>query len=225
MKAQSNRRQIDLNLPIVLSATLTRRRFLAGTGVILTSPFLITARGAAGVGETRKQPANTTRVHFQLVDAQTGQTTPAMACISNASSGEVRLPPDGRVATQPSSVQQFFSGVKYDPDPNWVGPVRKMQGQGNNNDRSYVYENRPSIPYWTEPVIYQTSGHFVIDLPAGRWRIRASHGMEYVPVTDEFELTGRGELEKTLQLQRWIDLPALGWWSGDVHVHHPSAQR
>lgn len=87
MKAQSNRRQIDLNLPIVLSATLTRRRFLAGTGVILTSPFLITARGAAGIKVTRSQPADTTRVRFRLVDAQTGQTTPAMACLSNANSG------------------------------------------------------------------------------------------------------------------------------------------
>lgn len=97
-----------------------------------------------------------------------------------------------------------------------------MQGQGDNNDRSYVYENRPSIPYWKEPVIYQTSGNFLIDLPAGRWRIRSSHGMEYVPVTEEFEATGKGEMEKTLRFERWIDLPSQGWWSGDVHVHHPS---
>jgi hypothetical protein len=97
-----------------------------------------------------------------------------------------------------------------------------MQGKGDNNDRSYVYEERPSIPYWKEPVIYQTSGDFLIDLPAGRWRIAAGHGMEYVPVQEELEVPGHGATEKTLVLKRWIDLPARGWWSGDVHVHHPS---
>jgi hypothetical protein len=156
------------------------------------------------------------------LDGVTGQITPAMVCIADAKSNDVRLPPDGRICTKPSNVQEFYSGVKFNADPNWIGPVRKMQGKGDNNDRSYVYEDRPSIPYWGEPVIYQTSGNFHIDLPAGRWRIRASHGMEYVPVAHEFEVTGAGELKKLLVFKRWIDLPAGGWWSGDVHVHHPS---
>jgi hypothetical protein len=220
--ADGQARRIDLNLPIVVNSTLTRRRFLAGTGVILTVPSLLTASGMAVAGEARGRAAQTTRVRFRIVDAQTGQTTPAMACIADAKSGEVRLPPDGRVVAKPSTVDQFYAGVKFNPDPNWVGPVRKMQGRGDNNDRSFVYDNRPSIPYWKEPVIYQTSGQFDIDLPAGRWRIRVSHGMEYIPAADEFEVNGRGELERTLLLRRWIDLPALGWWSGDVHVHHPS---
>jgi hypothetical protein len=98
-----------------------------------------------------------------------------------------------------------------------------MEGKGDNNDRSYCYQDRPSIPYWKEPVIYLTSGDFLIDLPAGRWRIGASHGMEYVPVAEEFEVSGRGAMEKTLVFNRWIELPARGWWSGDVHVHHPSS--
>ncbi len=222
MKAKPNRRWIELNQPLLTGSTMTRRRFLAGTGAILTGPSFLAASCTALAEEDRVQPPNTTRVRFRLVDAQTGQTTPAMVCITDAKSNEVRLPPDGRICTKPSSVQQFVSGVKFDFDPNWIGPVRKMQGKGDNNDRSYVYENRPSIPYWSEPVIHQTSGNFSIDLPAGRWRIRAGHGMEYVPVAEEFEVNGQGEMEKTLICQRWIDLPAKGWWSGDVHVHHPS---
>jgi len=156
------------------------------------------------------------------VDAQSGKSTPSMVCITDSKSNEVRLPPDGRVCTKPSTVQQFISGIQFKSDPNWIGPVRKMQGKGDNDDRSYVYEERPSIPYWKEQFVYQTSGDFRIDLPAGRWRISASHGMEYVPIVDEFEVTGRGETERILQFERWIDLPTRGWWSGDVHVHHPS---
>jgi len=25
-------------------------------------------------------------------------------------------------------------------------------------------------------------------------------------------------------VERWVDLPAQGWWSGDVHLHHPSSE-
>jgi hypothetical protein len=31
--------------------------------------------------------------------------------------------------------------------------------------------------------------------------------------------------EHTLRLDRWIDLPARGWFSGDVHVHHPTTKK
>ena len=222
MNATPNSQRSELRPPIVAGPAITRRRFLAGTGIILTGPAILASCGTTRADRGEAQPANTTRVHFRLVDAQTGKTTPAMACITGANSSEVRLPPDGRVCTKPSTARQFFSGVKFNPDPNWIGPVRKTQGKGDNNDRTYVYGDRPSLPYWKEPVTYQTSGDFLIDLPAGRWRIAASHGMEYVPVAEEIQVSGRGEMEKPLLFQRWIDLPARGWWSGDVHVHHPS---
>jgi len=224
MKPKRSRRQIELNVPIITNAAITRRRFLAGTGVILAGPALLGSCATSRAERGEPQPANTTRVHFRLVDGQTGKPTPAMACICDSRSSEVRLPPDGRVCSTPSTTREFYQGVKFNPDPGWIGPVRKTMGKGDNDDRSYVYEGRPSLPYWREPVIYQTSGDFRIDLPAGRWRIAASHGMEHVPVMEEFETSGDGELEKTLVLKRWIDLPARGWWSGDVHVHHPSLE-
>jgi len=222
MKPKPSSRQINVDVPIVTSAAITRRRFLAGTGVILAGPALLGSVCTTRADRGEAQPANTTRVHIRLVDGQTGKTTPAMACICDAGSSEVRLPPDGRVCSAPSTTREFYLGVKFDPDPSWIGPVRKTLGEGDNDNRSYVYEERPSLPYWKEPVIYQTSGDFLIDLPAGKWRIAASRGMEHVPVTEEFEVKAAGQLEKTLVLKRWIDLPALGWWSGDVHVHHPS---
>ncbi len=43
-----------------------------------------------------------------------------------------------------------------------------------------------------------------------------------MPISEVLEVTGSGELEKRLVLERWVDLPSMGWWSGDVHVHHPS---
>jgi len=208
--------------PPTPSSGISRRRFLAGTGVLLAAPAVIRSSGSTPADRGEPQPSGTTRVRIRLLDGATGKPTPAMACISDAASSEVRLPPDGRVCTKPTTVAQFVTGVKFEADPNWIGPVRKMQGKGNNDDRGWPYEMRPSVPHWKEPVAYQTSGDFRIDLPPGRWRLGASHGTEHIPVVEEFEVTGVGELEKTLVFKRWLDLPAQGWWSGDVHVHHPT---
>ncbi|MGQ9651702.1 MAG: CehA/McbA family metallohydrolase [Phycisphaerae bacterium] len=167
--------------------------------------------------------AEKTTVHFRLMDTAAGQTTPAMVCITGTSDGEVRLPPEGTVSTQPSRVEVFVRGVEFDADRNWIGPVRKTNGKSDNDDRAWVYEMRPSLPYWSEPVMYQTSGDFDISLPAGKWRVAVAHGMEYIPVVEEFTLTGEEhKLTKTIELNRWVNLAERGWWSGDVHVHHPS---
>ncbi len=173
-------------------------------------------------GAAASPAAEVTTVRFRLIDTATNEPTPAMVCITGRTSGDVRLPPDGQVSTRPSQTDQFVRGIRFEADRNWIGPVRKTMGKGNNNDRSYVYELMPSIPYWREPVMYQTSGDFTIDLPAGSWRIAVQHGLEYVPVVEEFTLDGREKaLTRTIELKRWVHLPQRGWWSGDVHVHHP----
>ena len=160
-------------------------------------------------------------VQIRLLDSETSRVTPAMVCILGPDN-KVRLPPDGRVLTKPSSTRDFYSGVEFNSDPNWIGPARKMQGMGDNNDRSYVYELLPSIPYWKEPVTYQTSGDFTIQLSVGNWRIAVDRGPEYIPVVREFTVKDEESLTQTIELKRWINLPAKGWWSGDVHVHHPT---
>lgn len=166
-------------------------------------------------------PLQSATVHVRLIDGESSGITPAMICITGAG-GEVRLPPDGRILGKPSSTRDFYSGVEYDSDPNWIGPVRKMRGIGDNDDRSYVYEELLSVPYWEEPVMYQTSGDFTIELPVGTWRIAADRGMEFIPVVEEFRVGRESTAGIELILKRWIDLPAKGWWSGDVHVHHPT---
>ena len=169
-------------------------------------------------------PARPARVNFRLVDGGTDRTTPAMVCITSADDGMVRLPPDGRINPKPSTTAEFTGGVSYRAEKDWIGPVRKTTGKGDNRDRSYVYGLLPSLPYWSQPVMYQTSGEFSIRLPAGRWNIAVSHGMEYVPVTVSFATRDGETIDRTIRLERWIDLPAEGWYSGDVHVHHPTVK-
>ncbi len=173
-------------------------------------------------------PPKTVRVNFNVTEEDTHQITPVMVCITSVKDGQPRVPPHATIPSSQSMMltqKIYLNGVEYQGNQNWIGPVRKMSGLGNNNDRSYVYELLPSLPYWREPVMYQTSGNFTIDLPPGKWRISLEHGNEYIPLQEEFTVSKKEtEITKAYQLKRWINLPQKGWYSGDVHVHHPTTK-
>jgi hypothetical protein len=46
-------------------------------------------------------------------------------------------------------------------------------------------------------------------------------GIEYLPVSEEFAVAAGEDLRRDVQLARWVDMPAQGWYSGDPHVHSP----
>ena len=56
-------------------------------------------------------------------------------------------------------------------------------------------------------------------VPPGEWEIVIRHGVEYVPVFDSFTTKPGRPLTRTYRLRHWADMPALGWYSGDAHVH------
>lgn len=64
---------------------------------------------------------------------------------------------------------------------------------------------------------------FEADLPKGKYRMTVQRGKEYLPLTREFEI-GDKPLDLALVLDRWIDMPARGWYSGDTHIHRPAAE-
>lgn len=168
---------------------------------------------------------STRTIWFTLLDEPTGEPTPAMICIRNLDDNTVRLPPDGRILDQVSRTGVFFRGIDYRPeDPAWIGPVRKTQGKGDNDDRAWVYEQRPSIPYWRETVMMQAQPSFSIDLELGRYRISVARGMEVIPVERAFSVGDGHPREHRIGLKRWVNLGEAGWHSGDVHVHHPTRE-
>ena len=162
-------------------------------------------------------------VKIKIVEQESNLVTPAMVCITNVKGNKTVLPPFGKIIDKPSDNDVFFKGVLFDKEKNWVGPVRMTNGVGNNIDRSVLYGVQPSIPYWKEPIMYQTSGDFSIELPVGLWRISIQHGNEYIPITEEIIIKKEDKIvNQNYALKRWINLPKRGWYSGDVHVHHPT---
>ncbi len=190
----------------------------AGTFILAwLSAYLLIARMTYDV-----QPRST--IHFLLLDGPSGKPVPAMVCIRDLDDQSVLLPPDGRILPRASETDEFRRGFALEVEnPDWIGPARRTLGEGDNRARSYVYDESPSIPFWQEPVLYQTQPSFSIKLEPGRYQISVARGMEYIPVTREFVMPAR-EPSCTLRLERWVDLPSRGWFSGDVHVHHPTTR-
>ncbi|HFB97864.1 MAG TPA: hypothetical protein ENJ62_01875 [Bryobacterales bacterium] len=66
---------------------------------------------------------------------------------------------------------------------------------------------------------FYADGSFSARLHSGRWRLRVSKGFEYLPVSETLDVTPGSSLEREIRLERWIDMPARGWYSSDDHIH------
>lgn len=62
-------------------------------------------------------------------------------------------------------------------------------------------------------------------LPAGHYEVTVERGKEYLPEKLEFEVHSEATvLTLDLPLTRFADMAALGWYSGDTHLHRPVAE-
>jgi hypothetical protein len=74
------------------------------------------------------------------------------------------------------------------------------------------------------PQVYRADGE-TIKLTAGEYTMEVSRGPEYIPqkhtlrVTESAGSNGAAINAPAVRLERWIDLPRMGWYSGDHHVH------
>jgi TolB protein len=66
---------------------------------------------------------------------------------------------------------------------------------------------------------YHSDGDDEVEVPAGRTRIEAVRGWEFAPKAVVVDVTAGGTQTATVRLERLVDLPSRGWYSGDSHVH------
>lgn len=64
---------------------------------------------------------------------------------------------------------------------------------------------------------------FVVEVAPGSYTVRAERGKEYLPVEKKVRV-GPQSAPITLELKRWIEMAAAGWYSGDTHVHRSIAE-
>ncbi|MBZ2179626.1 MAG: CehA/McbA family metallohydrolase [Acidobacteriota bacterium] len=79
-------------------------------------------------------------------------------------------------------------------------------------------------PKTLEVLAYDQSHYFLLtgaasfELPPGRYRVEASRGLFYRPVSSSFELRAGETTKVDLRMERWA---AGDWLAGDDHIHLP----
>lgn len=66
---------------------------------------------------------------------------------------------------------------------------------------------------------FYVDGRYEARLPAGRYELVVTRGPEHRIAHRSFTIEEDQATPVRLTLRRWDDLPARGWYSGDVHVH------
>lgn len=73
--------------------------------------------------------------------------------------------------------------------------------------------------------VLNSMGHFYcdgrceLDVPAGKYRLRAFRGPEYRPVSRELTVAPGETLDTAVELSRWAQAANDGWISGENHIH------
>jgi hypothetical protein len=72
-----------------------------------------------------------------------------------------------------------------------------------------------------ESFCYIVPEQLTLQVPAGSVTVQLFRGLEYEPVSDEFEISPGERAKKVYRLRRWIDMTQRNYYSGDMHIHHP----
>jgi len=84
-----------------------------------------------------------------------------------------------------------------------------------------VYPNpskRLAPDLFFQPQVYRANGETIL-LPEGTYTVTCSMGPEYQPQTKQVQVAATGSNAVSFRMERWINPPKYGWYSGDHHVH------
>ena len=70
-----------------------------------------------------------------------------------------------------------------------------------------------------EYAYFHSDGSAELTVPAGDVHVEVWRGPEYEVARGDVTVPAQGRIVYSVVLERLADLPARGWWSGDLHVH------
>ena len=173
---------------------LTRARF-AGFGIQKTD-LAVGGRGGVVLCDiairrsgATKPPSASGRVRIEVKDERTGTLVPARLGLYDAS-GRSPLPSD-----QALLVHRYADETRL----LWV----------------------PQHVLWpsTQRLAFYVNGAYEAAVPAGSYALVATKGPEYRASKSTVEVKPGQTSVVTIALQRYVDQPARGWFSGDTHLH------
>jgi len=78
---------------------------------------------------------------------------------------------------------------------------------------------------FTDLYSFYVRGRYKKKLAVGTYRLIVSKGPEYRVFNQEIQVQKGKTTKLTVNLKRYYDMPANGWYSGDTHVHIPRTQK
>ena len=81
----------------------------------------------------------------------------------------------------------------------------------------------PGCPRYERDADFCCDGRFEVDVPAGPVEMLLEKGPEWPSRAETLNLPAATTTTLERTLERWIDMNAEGWFSGDLHVHRPPA--
>lgn len=76
------------------------------------------------------------------------------------------------------------------------------------------------VPVWDDHFVIP--GQITLKLPVGNYTFMMERGPEYSIITGQFTINKFSEDSKTVEMHRYVDMTAEGWWSGDLDVRRPA---
>jgi hypothetical protein len=73
------------------------------------------------------------------------------------------------------------------------------------------------FPFWNDHFVCR--GEVALDLSPGNYTVEIEHGPEFSLYADSFVLAAGRTKKLRVELKRLVDMPAKGWWPGELHVH------
>ena len=94
----------------------------------------------------------------------------------------------------------------------------------NYDDRTkqiFLRKTHPTVPPWPHDnrFFFYIDGRYEADLPIGNYELVITKGPEYRRELISIQILEGETSALEVALSRWTDMPALGWYSGDDHVH------
>jgi len=175
---------------------LDRARF-AGQG-ILKSDLAVGARNQGAIAlcdieiartNTTRAPAAFGQIHLDLKDASSGRAVAARVGVYDVT-GRIPLPSDAAV------------------------PVHRFA-----DEARLQWMNRRTFWASTNRQAFYVNGSYDARVPAGIYDLIVTRGPEYRLARRKVDVRANETTTVSVPLDRYADLPAAGWYSGDSHVH------
>ena len=109
----------------------------------------------------------------------------------------------------PTPARVHLTGAAGDPAPLPPEAVGVSYGR---NDQQEGFARQPDGAFYVP-------GEFEVELVPGQYRLEVTKGYEYRDLVSTLELAPGEDGRTDLRMERWIDMPARSWYSGDDHIH------